>query len=139
MASPASPPTRLRGLVARLLAGVTAAYTLVLVLATHYPRPEEFLGPRPPSDKTLHFMAYGALAVLAAGTLALAKRWSARRAALLAGGLAAFAAVDEVTQPLFSRAAEWLDWVYDGIGIAVGLAVIALAVIAIRLARGADR
>jgi VanZ family protein len=37
--------------------------------------------------------------------------------------LAAFAAADEVTQPLFGRAAEATDWVADVAGIAVALAV----------------
>jgi VanZ family protein len=129
--TPASSP-RIRGRLARLLAALTAAYTVVLVLATHYPRPEQFLGANPPSDKALHFMAYGALALLAGGTLALARRWSAARAVGLAGLLAVFAVLDEITQPLFSRAAEPLDWVFDCVGIGIGLAVVA----AVRMVRG---
>ena len=121
MSSAAAPPTRFRGRLARLLAVCTAAYAVVLVLATHYPQPEHFLGKNPPSDKTLHFIAYGTLAVLAAATSATAGRWTPRQVA----GLAAFAAVDEITQPLFSRALERLDWVYDCLGIALGLAVVA--------------
>jgi hypothetical protein len=54
-----------------------------------------------------------------------AGRWTPRQVAGLAAGLAAFAAVDEITQPLFSRALERLDWVYDCLGIALGLAVVA--------------
>jgi VanZ family protein len=125
MSSAAAPPTRFRGRLARLLAVCTAAYAVVLVLATHYPQPEHFLGKNPPSDKTLHFIAYGTLAVLAAASTATAGRWTPRQVAGLAAGLAAFAAVDEITQPLFSRALERLDWVYDCLGIALGLAVVA--------------
>ena len=131
-----APSPRSRDWLARLLAAVTAAYTVVLVLATHYPRPEQFLGTNPPSDKALHFMAYGALALLSGGTIALARRWSAVRAVGLGVLLAAFAAVDEVTQPFFLRAAEPLDWVFDCVGIGVGLTIVAATVAAVRIARG---
>jgi VanZ family protein len=131
-----APSPRIRGRLARLVAALTAAYTLILVLATHYPRPEEFLGANAPSDKALHFMAYGALALLAGGTLALARHWSVARAAGLAGLLAVFAVLDEITQPLFSRDAEPLDWVFDCVGIGIGLAVVAAVVVAVRMVRG---
>jgi VanZ family protein len=111
----------------RPLAALTAAYTLVLVFATHYPRPEELLGPNPPSDKTLHFMAYGLLGLLAAATLAASGRWSPRAAAIGLAALAAFAVIDEVTQPFFGRQAEPLDWVYDVFGLVAGIAVVATA------------
>ncbi|MFM8414415.1 MAG: VanZ family protein [Planctomycetota bacterium] len=113
--------------LARPLAAVTAAYTLVLVFATHYPRPEELLGPNPPSDKTLHFAAYGLLGLFVAATLAAAGRWSRAAAGLLFIALAAFAALDEATQPLFGRSAEPVDWVYDVIGIAAGITAVAVA------------
>jgi len=115
---------------------LTAAYTLVLVWATHCPKPERFLGPNPPSDKALHLLAYAALAVLAGGTIALVRRWTAVRAAGLGAALAAFAMVDELTQPLFARDAEPLDWIFDCLGIAVGLAVVAVAVAGVRIIRG---
>ena len=133
---PSTLPIRIRGRLARGLAAMTAAYTLVLVWATHYPKPERFLGDNPPSDKTLHFLAYGALAVLAAGTIALARRWTAVRAAGLGAALAAFAAVDEITQPLFSRDAEPLDWIFDCVGVGLGIAAVAMAVAVVRIVRG---
>ena len=111
----------------RPLAALTGLYTAVLVFATHYPRPEHLLGVNRPPDKMLHFLAYGALGLLAAALLAVAGRWSPVRVAILAAGLAAFAAIDEVTQPWFGRTAEPLDWVYDLIGVATGIAVIAVA------------
>jgi VanZ family protein len=110
---------------ARLLAAATAAYAVVLVAATHYPKPEEFLGPNAPSDKLLHFMAYGVLGLLAAATLWAYGRWTPRSPLKLLAALALAAIVDEVTQPLCSRAAEPLDWVFDVIGLAIGIAVIA--------------
>jgi VanZ family protein len=132
----ALPLARLRAWCARLLAVATAAYTLVLVFATHYPRPEEFLGANAPPDKALHFFAYITLSLLAASTLAMAGGWSARLAVSLGAGLAAFGIVDEVTQPLFARAAEPFDWVCDCMGIAAGLLLMAVAVAAVRAAAG---
>jgi VanZ family protein len=40
--------------------------------------------------------------------------------------LAAFGAVDEITQPLFGRTADVLDWAADCAGIAVGLLLVAI-------------
>jgi len=123
----------------RPLAGLTAAYTGVLVFATHYPRPEQLLGTNLPADKTLHFLAYGALGLLAAALVAVSGRWSARRVAALAAGLAAFAAIDEVTQPWFGRSADPLDWVYDLIGLAAGIAAIAALNATLRSSRTRPR
>ena len=118
--------------MARLLAVATVAYTGVLVFATHYPRPEELLGPNAPTDKTLHFVAYAVLAGLACATWLTARRTASRGLATLAIALAAFGAVDEVTQPFFRRHADPLDWVYDCGGIAIGLALVAVAAAVIR-------
>ncbi|MBU6310242.1 MAG: VanZ family protein [Planctomycetes bacterium] len=128
--------TLARPWMARLLAVATVAYTGVLVFATHHPRPEELLGPNPPSDKTLHFIAYAVLAGLASATWLTARRTASRGIATLAIALAAFGAVDEITQPFFRRHAEPLDWVYDCIGIAIGIAaVVAVVALARRVAR----
>ena len=110
--------------IARLLAAGTAAYTAVLVFATHYPRPEELLGRNPPSDKTLHFVAYAVLAAFSAATWLAARRTASRSIAPLAIALASFGAIDEITQPFFRRHADPLDWVYDCIGIAIGIAAV---------------
>ena len=138
MPTPRAASSRLRGQFVRGLAALTAAYTLVLVWATHYPKPERFLGANPPSDKALHFLAYAALAVLAAGTIALARRWTAALAAGLGAALATFAMVDELTQPLFTRAAEPLDWIFDCIGIGLGIAAVAVVVAGVRIIRGRE-
>jgi len=117
-------------ILARIAATATAAYVVVLVFATHYPKPQELLGPNAPSDKTLHVMAYGVLALLVGLTLVAARRWTGAAIASAAGGMAIFGALDEITQPLpwFRRAADPLDWLFDLGGIALGLAAIALAV-----------
>lgn len=115
---------------ARLAMAATAAYAGVLVFATHYPKPQELLGPNAPSDKTLHVMAYAVLAVLVGITLVAARRWAGPAIARAALGMAMLGALDEVTQPLpwFRRAADPLDWVFDLGGIALGLAAVAIAV-----------
>jgi VanZ family protein len=119
-----SPPDRRLTPWAALLGLTTVAYALVLLFATHYPKPEELIGRHAPGDKTLHFMAYGVLGFLATATLAAGRGWSVRGGLRLAAGLAAFGAIDEATQPFFSRAADPLDWVYDLIGIGCGLAAV---------------
>jgi VanZ family protein len=100
--------TPLPGRFARPLTMLTVAYTLVLVLATH-------------------FIAYGVLGVLAMAALAARGHRSLRAAAMLLLWLATLAAVDEATQPLFGRTAELWDWVYDLIGLTAGVAVVAIA------------
>ncbi len=122
---PAAQPFSLRRLFWPCFA-LTACYSLILVWATHYPKPEDILGPNPPSDKALHFIAYGLLGLLMAATLAASRYWSRRNAIVLAIALALAAVVDESTQPLFGRAAEALDWVFDVIGIIGGIAMVAI-------------
>lgn len=112
----------------RLLAWGAAGYTAFLLYATHHPNPEELVGSHPPSDKTLHFLAYGALAGIVGGAVAARGGWAFRAAASVFVLLALFAAVDEATQPLFGRFADTVDWSYDGIGMLVGLAAVTAAV-----------
>jgi len=118
----------------RLFGLATLAYTGLLVYATHHPRPEALLGPNPPSDKTLHFIAYAVLAGLAAATWLTTRRTAGRGMVALTLFLAAFGALDEITQPLFRRHAEPIDWLYDCLGIAIGITVaMALAAVARRI------
>ena len=121
---PAADSDLRRGLP-RQLALLTIAYMLVLLFATNYPKPEEFLGTNPPSDKTLHFIAYGLLGLLAGSTLAAMRRCTLRSVLIAAVALAVFAAIDEATQPWFRRHADPADWVYDMLGLLVGLAIVA--------------
>lgn len=128
---PAQAPRDRRPGAATVLAMATTAFALALVFATHYPKPEELLGRRLPPDKTLHFAAYAMLTTLAAATLAAAGRWTPTVLGRLGAGLAIFGLLDEATQPLFARSAEPLDWVFDCVGIATGLLVVALVVAAV--------
>jgi len=135
-AGAAAPAGRMRTVVAllpRLLALATAAYVCVLVYATHHPRPQELIGEGPgvPSDKTLHFVAYAVLGLLASATLAAWRRWTLRGVALLAVGLVIFGAVDEATQPLFGRYADLLDWFADCRGVLAGMLAVAAILAAV--------
>jgi hypothetical protein len=121
--------------LALALAWATALYTCVLVYGTHHPRPERLIGTGAgvPSDKSLHVAAYTVLAALAAAWLWAAGRWTPRGLVGLIAALALFAAVDEITQPLFSRHADPLDWLADGRGMALGIGAIALTRLVLRL------
>ena len=133
-----TPPPKpfVRPWMARLLAVATVAYSGLLIFTTHYPRPGELLegllGRSPPSDKTLHFVAYAVLAAFSAATWLAARRTASRGIAPLAIALASFGAIDEITQPFFRRHADPLDWVYDCIGIAIGIATVVSAVALVR-------
>jgi len=48
--------------------------------------------------------------------------WPARRFLAAWAALALFGALDEWHQPYFGRTAEWMDWIMDVLGAAVGLA-----------------
>jgi len=111
----------------RLVVAATGAYAALLVFATHYPKPEELVGGRLPSDKLMHFVAYGVLGFLAALVLRSRGRLVGRFAPLLGAGLAVWCVIDEATQPFFGRHADPLDWVYDVVGLAVGIGAVVAA------------
>ena len=46
--------------------------------------------------------------------------------------LALFAAADEITQPLFGRFADILDWAYDELGLVAGIGAVTAAALLIR-------
>lgn len=115
----------LRSRAAQVLAAGALMYTGVLVFLTHYPRPQELLGEDLPPDKMLHFLAYGVLGFLVTAAVVTRRRWSWRTAGLTAVALAGFAALDELTQPLFGRSAEPMDWIWDLAGLAAGIVALA--------------
>ena len=104
-----------------------SAYCALLLFATHCPKPESLLGRTLPSDKLMHFVAYGVLGSLVAATLVAYGRRDAGTHVRMFFVLAIAAIFDELTQPAFGRAAEPLDWVCDCIGLAVGAAVVVLS------------
>ena len=115
----------LRSRVSQVLAAGALTYTGVLVFLTHYPKPQELLGDDLPPDKLLHFLAYGVLGFLVTAAVVTRGRWSWRTAGLTALALAGFAAIDELTQPLFGRSAEPLDYAWDLAGLAAGIVAVA--------------
>lgn len=126
---PAAPGALPRPAIA-LLDVVAAASACVLVYATHHSRPEELIGPTPPNDKTLHFLAYLVLGVTVTAAFAARGGWSARAGFALLVLLGLFAAADEATQPLVGRHADRVDWAFDGVGLLVGIALVTAIAIA---------
>jgi VanZ family protein len=116
----------------RLVDFLTLAYAGILELATHWPYdPAAYLRmmlrtERPPFDKTLHFVAYAILAGLLWACARLRGMATLRATLAVMAVVAVWAAVDEVTQPFFYRAAEPLDWVYDIVGAAIGCGAMAV-------------
>lgn len=102
------------------LTTVTLLYAVALVTVTHLPPSR--LPATGVSDKLEHLFAYGLLGALAALT---ARAHLNRRVPFraLTIGLAAFGALDEITQPLVGRTADVWDWAADvgGIVVSVGL------------------
>ena len=89
-------------------------------------------------DKTLH--AVGFFALTTAFWLALFVRgWAGpRRVAVALVTMAAYAAFDEITQPLVGRYAEWSDWLADVVGSTVAVSAAEMfLVLRRRLRRGA--
>ncbi len=89
-----------------------AFYWILCATATHIPMPPG-TDPFQLADKVVHFLMYGLLALI----FGLRFRPSFVAALILAS----YAVADELTQPFFGRSAEWLDWLADCAGIAVGL------------------
>lgn len=111
---------------------IWAAITVALAAAIAYLT----LVPRPPSpvqfphvDKLYHALAFAALVF---PTTILRPRWWGRMAVLAIG----YGALIELVQPLFGRDAEWLDLVFDGLGVAVGTLA---GVLLLRLVRPSAR
>lgn len=103
--------------------GVALAYLVALVVGTHLP-PAAVRMPPSLSDKLLHFGAYAGLALLFAVAWETSTgRLNGRHLRILWVAIAALAVVDEVTQLLVDRDAEFGDWLADAAGAAVGLLV----------------
>jgi len=119
-------PSWLR-LARRGFALATGSYYAFLLFATHYPKPEKLVGGRLPPDKLMHFLAYGLLGSLVAATLVAYGRRNVGTLVRVVVALAIAAIFDELTQPLFGRNAEVVDWVYDCIGLAVGSGLVFLS------------
>ena len=100
-------------------------YVVALLVGTHLPGSvvqDSFSG----NDKIQHFAAYSVLSLLAFNFMSARSVGSLRCFVLLFFSLAAFAALDELTQiPVPDRFSDWRDWGADMAGISVSLAVAA--------------
>lgn len=94
-------------------------YAVLLTTATHWPRLQ--LTPEiPASDKTIHLIVFGTLAILLWRSAWLGPRWMVALVAL------AWAGLDEVSQgiPFLHRTVSWYDWIANACGITCAMAVI---------------
>ena len=115
----ASNPRRQRVLGLVFVVGFVI-FSMVLLTATHLPRiPTVARGQG--VDKWLHFSAYGCQTILAMGVLYCTDRLVLKNVAFLIVLLTTFGAVDELTQPMFHRQAEFLDWLADCTGVLFGM------------------
>lgn len=127
--------------VARIfLRVVTAVYAAVLVVVTHIPRLKVSFGVETPvpADKLLHFAAYGVLGFLVGLIAAESERRLTRWLPAAFAGVAGFAFLDEITQPMCGRHAEVFDWVADAIGSEAGLVLAASCYVAMKIVRRSD-
>ncbi|MFM8495233.1 MAG: VanZ family protein [Planctomycetia bacterium] len=117
---------------------MTAVYAGFLVVATHMPRLHVSLdlATSVPPDKLIHFFAYGVLGFLTGLVATEAGVGWRRWFPLVLVGIAAFALLDETTQPMFGRDAEPFDWVADVVGAAAGLCAAASLAAAARAFKG---
>src|SRR5688500_16774633 len=111
-------------LMRKALLLVTLVYWAGIAVLTHLPRVPR-VGPHV-GDKTAHVVAYAVLGALLYVTL-----WAFRPfarplvlATIVLGATFVYGALDEVTQPLVGRFAEWNDWVADATGAALAVAAL---------------
>ncbi|MCJ7692187.1 MAG: VanZ family protein [Sedimentisphaerales bacterium] len=95
---------------------IAVGFTAIVVLLTHIP--QEAMPPQLQIiglDKLAHILAYGAITYL----FVLSLRTSPRllSASLLFLAILGIGAIDELTQPFFSRTASLADWLADIIGV----------------------
>ena len=105
----------------RWLGPLLAVYWLFIFTATHAPQaalPQTHLG-----DKTEHFIAYGILAAIMCAWLRFTRPTWRRIALPVLLICAAYAAVDELTQPIVNRYADIRDFLADTIGAAIGVLI----------------
>jgi len=108
----------------RLIIGALILYWGFALTMTHMPHPPP-MGP-PVSDKLIHFLAYGVLS----GLLFLAM-WMSRPnmrwlPLIVLGIVVAYAAFDEITQPLFHRDAEFGDFLADSAAGVIAVSVLGM-------------
>lgn len=96
----------------------TIAIILPITVLSLYPA--DSLPSVPGTDKTHHFIAYGALAFPIA--LARPEKWL-----LFIVGMFSYSGVIELIQPYVNRYGEWLDLGANGLGLVVGILLASIA------------
>jgi VanZ family protein len=99
------------------------SYLFAAFAATHTPKADRVLVPSFLSDLAMHFAGYAVLGGLTMWMLSPARRMPLRLMGASCLGLMAYAAFDELTQPLVGRACELGDWVADVLGALAGILV----------------
>jgi VanZ family protein len=113
----------------RLFCGSFWAYGLFLTTATHAPTDAVgrlLLLPRfgeIQADKMNHLVAYAVLALLGVAAFTDSRSFAGRKPLVLFLALVGWTFLDEITQPLFGRNADIMDWIYDVLGLACGCIV----------------
>jgi VanZ family protein len=108
----------------RLILAALILYWGFALTMTHIPHPPP-IGPQV-SDKLIHFLAYGLLSGLLFLALWISRpnlRWLPL---IVLGIIMAYAAFDELTQPLFHRDCEFGDWLADSAAGVVAVSVLGL-------------
>jgi VanZ family protein len=101
-------------------------YWSALLLATHYPR-VRIPGEIPSSDKLVHFLAFGILALLFWRFLtARARPPTAATVWIAAAVLVPYATLDEYTQQFVGRYTDLMDWIANVAGVVSTLAALEL-------------
>lgn len=94
-------------------------YTVALLTATHWPGLAVPKGPVSRMDLVIHAGAFAIWTVLffVASWIPIRCRSTTRRIVLTSVIGMCFAAFDELTQPLFTRVADWTDFIADIAGV----------------------
>jgi hypothetical protein len=101
-------------------------YWLALAASTHWPASNRLLG-LGPYDKPIHLAAYLILAVLLCANAALRRPLAWRHYVTIWAMLAAYGALDEITQIPVGRIASVGDWIADMVGALLGVGLFAAA------------
>ncbi|MCA9303121.1 MAG: VanZ family protein [Phycisphaerales bacterium] len=92
-------------------------YALALLTATHWPGLAVPKGPISRMDLVIHAIAFAGWTLLLFFTAWITPGCTTRRIIWTAVVAIIFAAFDELTQPLFTRTADWTDYAADSAGI----------------------
>ncbi len=111
---------RLRRWQRFLLISCTTLWVTALVVS-HIPA--ESLAEGPVGDKWLHFIGFFGLASSFHWTLFAYQHPRPRRIALVVSVMALYAAFDEITQPMFNRYGDIMDWYADMVGMIAAVIV----------------